>query len=221
MATHALHVLDKTDYIYVMDNGVIVEQGTYRELMNDNGLFSRIIDEYGSQEKVEEKSEAEITVTEGKLAAGVPENSEAKKVQAALMQAEERLTGSVASGVYLRYFRYAGGAVLLPSVIALLAAYQGATVANNLFLGFWTSQSIHGFSQGDYMGTYAGLGVGIAVFSFILSFSMSIITIRAGLRLFRTALFSVLRSPISFFDTTYAYGPNHVKVVKRSRYVGY
>jgi ATP-binding cassette, subfamily C (CFTR/MRP), member 1 len=29
MATHSLHVLDKTDYIYVMENGVITEQGTY------------------------------------------------------------------------------------------------------------------------------------------------------------------------------------------------
>lgn len=29
LVTHALHVLDKTDYIYVMDNGAIVEQGTY------------------------------------------------------------------------------------------------------------------------------------------------------------------------------------------------
>ena len=29
LVTHALHVLDKTDYIYVMDEGAIVEQGTY------------------------------------------------------------------------------------------------------------------------------------------------------------------------------------------------
>jgi ABC-type bacteriocin/lantibiotic exporter with double-glycine peptidase domain len=29
LVTHALHVLDKTDYIYVMDNGSIIEQGTY------------------------------------------------------------------------------------------------------------------------------------------------------------------------------------------------
>ena len=29
LVTHALHVLDKTDYIYVMDNGVVVEQGTF------------------------------------------------------------------------------------------------------------------------------------------------------------------------------------------------
>ena len=29
LVTHALHVLDKADYIYVMDEGAIVEQGTY------------------------------------------------------------------------------------------------------------------------------------------------------------------------------------------------
>jgi len=29
LATHALHVLEKTDHIYVMDNGTIIEHGTY------------------------------------------------------------------------------------------------------------------------------------------------------------------------------------------------
>ena len=203
--------------------------------MNDNGLFSRIIEEYGSQEKADEKDEIEVETTKVTATSG----AQIKKAQAALMQAEERLTGSVSSSVYYRYFAFAGGIVLLPGLLLLLAAYQGSTsmtslllimntvslmftVANNLFLGFWTSQSIHGFSQGDYMGTYAGLGVGIAIFSFIFSFFMryvqhripasrststelmpfSIITLWAGLRLFRSALSSVLRSPISFFDTT-------------------
>lgn len=29
LVTHALHVLDKTDYIYVVDHGRIIEHGTY------------------------------------------------------------------------------------------------------------------------------------------------------------------------------------------------
>jgi ABC-type bacteriocin/lantibiotic exporter with double-glycine peptidase domain len=29
LVTHALHILGKVDYIYVMDNGVITEEGTY------------------------------------------------------------------------------------------------------------------------------------------------------------------------------------------------
>lgn len=29
LVTHTLHVLDRTDYIYVMDNGRVIEQGSY------------------------------------------------------------------------------------------------------------------------------------------------------------------------------------------------
>jgi ABC-type bacteriocin/lantibiotic exporter with double-glycine peptidase domain len=29
LVTHALHVLDQTDYIYVMEDGAITEEGTY------------------------------------------------------------------------------------------------------------------------------------------------------------------------------------------------
>ena len=92
------------------------------------------------------------------------------------------------------------------------------SVANNLFLGFWTSQSIHGFKSGDYMATYAALGVAIAIFSFTLSFTIrcvvllpmvshfndcfSLTTLSAGLAMFKACLTAVLRSAVSFFDTT-------------------
>ena len=49
-------------------------------------------------------------------------------------------------------------------------------VANTLFLGFWTSSTIHGFSQGDYMGTYAALGVGSGIFSMALSFTVGCVS---------------------------------------------
>ena len=43
-------------------------------------------------------------------------------------------------------------------------------VATQLFLGFWTSQSIPGFGQAEYIGIYAGLGIANGVFSFLLAF---------------------------------------------------
>jgi hypothetical protein len=97
---------------------------------------------------------------------------------------------------------------------------MSSLVGNNLFLGFWTSSSIHGFRQGDYMAVYAGLGLAQAFFSFLTSFAFAcvrlflhlrrllMLTIRslaslmASLSLFKTALAHVLRSPSSFFDTT-------------------
>lgn len=54
----------------------------------------------------------------------------------------------------------------------ILIYFNPAAVANNLFLGFWTSQSVKGFDQGDYMGTYAALGIASGVFSFALSLTI-------------------------------------------------
>ncbi|KAL4252214.1 ATP-binding cassette transporter C [Abortiporus biennis] len=204
LATHALHVLDKTDYIYVVDNGVIAEQGTYKELMNDSMLFSRLIQEYGSLEKEEEEEKEEqeevALKDEETKKAGAP----AKKATGAnhLMQAEERVTGSVAYSTYAKYFRYAGGVFWAPVVGTLLVLLQGSQVANNIFLGLWTSQSIQGFSEGDYMGTYAALGVSSAVFTFFLGFAVSLLALFAGLHIFQAAFDAVLGSPVSFFDTT-------------------
>lgn len=135
LVTHALHVLDKTDYIYVMDEGKIVEQGTYTDLRSNSVVFSRLMDEYGNldQEGEEEKeAEREEEAVKGKTDA--PEDAGEKKAQAALMQAEERSTGAVSLDTYLKYFKYAGTILWAPTIIILLLASQGASSA--CMLGF-------------------------------------------------------------------------------------
>ena len=37
---HRLSTICNADYIFVLDNGRIVESGTYDELMDKNGLFT-------------------------------------------------------------------------------------------------------------------------------------------------------------------------------------
>ena len=39
LSPHAVHLLDKTDYIYVMDGGVIIEQGKYK--VNSSSVVCR------------------------------------------------------------------------------------------------------------------------------------------------------------------------------------
>lgn len=139
-----------------------------QDLLNDSVVFSRLIEEYGKQEQEEkEKVESE----EAELAAEVIATKKPKKAQAGLMQAEERVTGSVTWSVYSEYLRYAGGLFWAPIIVILLTLTQGASVANNLFLGFWTAESISGFRQGDYMATYAALGIAAALFAMSLSYS--------------------------------------------------
>lgn len=218
LVTHALHVLKHADYIYMMDNGVISEQGTFQDLLSRGEAFSRLIEEYGSQEEDLEEgiSENEDPDTNGSRDVKSPDDansgdkeglelSDPKKKQAGgvpLMQQEERNTGQVETAVYLKYLNAAGGLAWAPVLVFLLAISQAASVGNNLFLGFWTEKSIPGFRQGDYMGIYAALGVAQGIFSFMASFAFSLVSLKAGFLLFRLALRGVIRSPISFFDTT-------------------
>ncbi|KAF5390987.1 hypothetical protein D9757_004049 [Collybiopsis confluens] len=196
LVTHALHVLDKTDYIYVIDHGVIKQQGTYQSLMTSSGLFARLMDEYGNLEEYEEVEKKEVEKEE------VANTQSDKAENAALMQTEERVTGAVTWQTYANYLKFAGGVWWAPFLLLMLTLAQAAQVGNNLFLGFWTGGSIPGFGEAQYMGIYAGLGVAQAAFQFMVSFSFAIAGLIASLSLYQTALRRVLRSPVSFFDTT-------------------
>ncbi|KAG6889349.1 hypothetical protein C0992_005577 [Termitomyces sp. T32_za158] len=200
LVTHALHVLDKTDYIFVMDHGVITERGTYEDLMKNSSIFSNLMDEYGTT------GAQKIVRPGGQGKTPTPvidwDPTAKKEVEAALMQVEERNTGAVTWDVYTKYLRFCGGLVWAPIIVSLLLLNESSQVGNNLFLGFWTGNIIGGFSQGQYMAVYAGLGAAQALFSCLVSLSFSLMCLVGSLRLFKAALKGVLSSPVSFFDTT-------------------
>ncbi|KAF5360291.1 hypothetical protein D9758_009169 [Tetrapyrgos nigripes] len=199
LVTHALHVLDKTDYIYVVDGGEIKERGTFQELMERTKLFPRLMEEYGSLEQERGKETGKDKPGELKVS---EDKKEKEKKAATLIQEEERNTGAVSWSTYKKYLQYAGGVIWGPFIIFLVTMVQVSQVGNTLFLGFWTRMSIPGFRQGQYMAVYAGLGVSQAVFHFLLTFSIAVVNLNGSSNLFRTAFNRVLRSPVSFFDTT-------------------
>ncbi|KAH9920031.1 multidrug resistance-associated ABC transporter [Epithele typhae] len=206
LVTHALHVLDRTDYIYVMDEGRIVEQGTYADLMVNGPNFSRLMEEYGSLDNQDEAAMA-AKKTEATAATAKEAEDELEKLvpdtsPKALMQEEERVTGAVDWSVYIRYFKYCGGLVVVLLVVLLLLLLQGAQVGNTLFLGFWTSSSIPGFTTSDYIWTYTALGVASGVFFFLVGLAIGLASLTGGLEMYKTAFGAIIRSPVSFFDTT-------------------
>ncbi|KAF4589934.1 hypothetical protein EYR38_009229 [Pleurotus pulmonarius] len=200
LVTHALHVLPKVDYIYVVENGQIAEQGTYADLVESNLAFSRVLEEFGSQgNEPEAPGQAGWKHTqepEEKLQGG-PLNAPSQ-----LMQEEERVTGAVSWRTYSKYFRHGGSILWMPLIFALLVVDQCFFVATSLFLSFWTSSTIPGFTQANYMTAYGLLAVGNALASFSVALSFFLTGLIAGFNIFRKALASVLKSPTAFFDTT-------------------
>jgi ATP-binding cassette subfamily C (CFTR/MRP) protein 1 len=107
LVTHALHMLSKqVDYIYSMDGGKFVEQGTYNELMRANGAFKKLVQEYGGQREEqweEDEIEAEkalevvtkpavnLKITKKMMGSAAGTG----KLEGRLMKGEVRKTGSV------------------------------------------------------------------------------------------------------------------------------
>ncbi|KAF9262693.1 multidrug resistance-associated ABC transporter [Marasmius fiardii PR-910] len=198
LVTHALHVLDKTDYIYVVEDGALVEEGSYKHLLDHGPIFSRLINEYGRHDEADPKAGYGRKSAQDATLKGPEE----KKLAEALMQEEERMTGAVTWNTYAQYLRHAGSILWAPVILFLMVLTQSSEVGNNLTLGFWTSMSIKGFDNGEYMGLYAGFGAGQAVFTYVVSYIVAILGVNASYSMFTKALRSVLRSPVSFFDTT-------------------
>ena len=128
LVTHAMHVLARTDYIYLMENGKIIEEGSFQSLMHDGKEFARLIEEFGVAEKEEqEKNKAEEEETKAEVQKKEGEEVVEKKAKTQLMQEEERNRGAVAGAVYKAYLRFAGGLTWAPFIVLLLTLMQLAT----------------------------------------------------------------------------------------------
>lgn len=157
LVTHALHFLPQVDYVYVVSDGRIAEQGTYAELMVRGGEFSAFINEFGSAQEEEEENEDEEEAIEnlsaesegGKAAGLMKEKEKLDKMKkatagAALMQTEERNTGAIQWDVYKAYLKAGYGEVMIPLLVLSLVLMQGATVLSSYwyailfsFPSFW------------------------------------------------------------------------------------
>lgn len=177
LVTHQLHVLPRADRIFTMHQGKIVEQGTYNELLSAGGSFSRLVAEFGGteEEKKDKEDEAEEdAIEESKEAEKKPEQK-----GKALMQAEERATGSVAWSVYAEYARAAGGLWVIPAIILSVLACNGVNIATSLWLSYWTSNK-YDLNEGTYVGIYAALGASQAIFFFIFGYALTMSGNRAS-----------------------------------------
>ena len=199
LATHQLHVLHRVDRIVWMKEGSIFKVATFRDLMDNDEEFQRLMETTAVEDEQEE--EAEVLEDEVEEEKKTSKKRKGKKPQAALMQIEERAVKSVGSEVYLEYIRASGSIWNLPLVLVNLIASQGANIGTSLWLSYWTSDRF-GFSKGVYMGVYAALAVVQACLLFSFSVLMTVLGTKASKVMLQRAMRRVLRAPMSFFDTT-------------------
>lgn len=203
LATHQLHFIHRADKIVWMKEGAIYKVATFPELLETDAEFRMMMqttshedekhDSHG-QEDIDGSKSGEATEVEASL----PERIQ----PAALMQQEERATGSVSWRVYTEFIKASGSLWNIAAVILVLSLAQGANILTSLWLSWWTSNRFRSLQSPQYIGVYAALGITQAVLMFIYATTLTTLSTRAGKTMLNRAIEHTIRAPVSFFDTT-------------------
>ncbi|MBE3045735.1 hypothetical protein IMZ48_24955 [Candidatus Bathyarchaeota archaeon] len=179
-----------------MEGGSVQAVDTYTNLVRDHAGFQQLMETTGVEETGE--GEEKPGVNDDKSGGG---EKKKKRKGRALMQQEERGLASVPWSVYAAYIRASGSMLNVPVVLSALIISQAVNILTGLWLSWWTSDNF-GFSNAQYIGVYAGLGALQVLCMFVFSVLLSVFATRASKRMLYDAVTTVLRAPMSFFDTT-------------------
>lgn len=197
LVTHQLHFVSQCDLVVVMSGGEVVEFGSPKDLIcKPDGLLAKLLqDSETSQDEGTKKTSSVHDMTEIPVSVT---RTEAK----GLMSKEERVTGAVDSSVLKAYGEAAGGLFFVVPFIAILVFMQLSRMATDLWLVYWTQQSVPGMTESTYLSIYGGLATFQMALVFTFAFLVALGGTRAAQTLHVKSIKSVFAAPMYFFDTT-------------------
>ncbi|CAJ0605474.1 unnamed protein product [Cylicocyclus nassatus] len=227
LVTHRLSYVKSADEIVVLGDGRIVENGRYNELMKQHGVFCKFVDEYNSKSEEEEGEETESAGTaeaaESDRASDGDVTSEVAKIgkrtsvvsvtstravkedDGKLIQKESVEKGNVKFSVYHLYIQ-AASYWRSSFFLVFLAGFQVLQILRSFWLSEWSDdydgQHENHTSTAVRISIFATLGI-LESLAFLFSLvSLAFAGLCASYNLHSPLLHNLLRSPMSFFDTT-------------------
>ncbi|CAN8014134.1 unnamed protein product [Ixodes persulcatus] len=200
LVTHNLAVLSEVDYIIVMQEGLVVESGTYEELKNERTALSRLLKDVSK--KVQNFNEKEDSPTDSVSKS----EHEEMKPKARLVEGETINEGSVSLQVCGTYIKHAG--FLLIFVILCYGVYTILDVFAGIWLKEWISDSPSPDKSQDLSVPTYRIQVYIilltlkAVVKFLAVLMLWKVALSSSTSLHQSMLNGVMRAPLSFFDVT-------------------
>lgn len=227
LATNSIKVLSESSSIYMIEDQTFVEHGSLKSVMQKKEKIYKLIKEFGKNDEnalddvdllAEEIDHEKLTgMNERRASVGTLrrasvasfnqeelEDSNAKIFKKTAKIKEGVEVGSVKKDVFIRYFRSTSITIVTVSLIAVILSCA-VQMAANIWLKYMSQQDLTGTSNDImyFMGVYFGIGLLVAAF-YMLSFLAMIVRtgLAASRKLHNQMMWSVLRSPMTFFETT-------------------
>ncbi|ESO12440.1 hypothetical protein HELRODRAFT_105347 [Helobdella robusta] len=223
--THGLRFLQDFSTIVVLKDGRISEMGTYNELLSNKGAFAEFLRTHIQQEAQDEniKMDEEGKISQEKdnsvLATKHAQNKESimltsfskqksvvlsssenkplmKKDNRKLMTEEKMEKGGVKLAIYKTYMQALSYPIAI-SVLIFLVLQAVFSISSNFWLSDWIDPDVV-----MRIGVYGALGLGQSLAVLAGAFILARGALMASNSLHKLLLYKVLRSPMSFFETT-------------------
>ncbi|XP_035215523.1 multidrug resistance-associated protein 1-like isoform X2 [Stegodyphus dumicola] len=132
---------------------------------------------------------------------------ERKSKQVRFIEREKIEVGRVKAGVFWSYFRKA----TLPLIFLVVfgfSLFQGFEIGSNVWLSLWSNDQLLADGSQDTqlrnlrIGVYGALGLAGGLCILLATFVLAAAATKASIRLHQDMLWSIMRSPMFFFDTT-------------------
>ncbi|XP_016734581.2 ABC transporter C family member 12 isoform X2 [Gossypium hirsutum] len=216
LVTNQLHFLPHVDYILLISNGVIKEEGTFEEVSRKGRIFQKLMENAGKMEKREGKVDGryidmeKLEPNSNKMVENeindIPKDANAanrrKGMTAILVKQEERETGLVSWNVLMRYKDAIGGLWVVMILFTFYFSTEVLRILSSMWLRFWTDRSASkSYKPEFYILIYALLGFSQVTVTLTNSFWLITSSLGAARRLHDMMLNSILRAPMLFFQT--------------------
>ncbi|TKW03487.1 hypothetical protein SEVIR_7G027800v4 [Setaria viridis] len=220
LVTHQMDFLQNVDTIIVMKDGLVIQSGIYGELLASCPDFSDLVAAHHSSMETTGEQGCHVQNTESSQAStgsvdvpsinsksndengettGTAINKEAGSSK--LIKEEEKESGRVSWRVYKLYMTQAWGwwGVVVILVVTLLS--EGSSMASNYWLSYETSGGPV-FDTTIFLGVYASIVATTIILEMITTIIVTFLGLQSAQAFFNKMFDSILRAPMSFFDTT-------------------
>ncbi|XP_019264239.1 PREDICTED: putative ABC transporter C family member 15 isoform X2 [Nicotiana attenuata] len=221
--THQVEFLPAADLILVMQNGRIAQAGTFEELLKQNigfevlvGAHNQALESILTVESSSRVSEEAITGSDMDTDSNI--NTETKQdsehslcveiteKDGRLVQDEERVKGSIGKEVYYSYLTTVKGGSFVPIILIAQSSFQVLQIASNYWMASACPTGDDAAPIAEKMNfilfVFVLLAVGSSLCVLVRASFVAIIGLQTAEKLFSNMLHSILRAPMSFFDST-------------------
>lgn len=131
LVTHQLQYLKNADQLFIIKQGQIQVQGTYKELQNSGMDFAKLLEEFSSEESEQKPTEVRSRQI------SVIEDQNEEDVNDQMLEKEKLQIGNVTANTYWSYLKAGGGKCSIFIMIFLYIFHQVAGNSGDYFLTFW------------------------------------------------------------------------------------